>query len=116
MIAMGHARALVNIIDEELQLDIYKCIISEGLSVRQTEDLAKSAKQNTLKQKNTTTTTTTTTNTPLPFSVQQLSQEFERKMNYNSEIKLQKSGMGKLIISFKNEEELEHIIKCFQKE
>ena len=116
MIAMGHARALVNIIDEELQLDIYKCIISEGLSVRQTEDLAKSAKQNTLKQKNTTTTTTTTTNTPLPFSVQQLSQELERKMNYKSEIKLQKSGKGKLVISFKNEEELEYIIKCFQKE
>ena len=112
MIAMGHARALVNILDEELQLDLYKCIISEGLSVRQTEALAKTAKQNTLKQKN----TKSTTNTPLPFSVQQLSQELERKMNYKSEIKLQKSGNGKLIISFKNEEELEHIIKCFQKE
>jgi len=112
MIAMGHAKALINILDEELQLEIYKCIISEGLSVRQTEDLAKSAKQNTPKQKN----TKSIPNTPLPFTVQQLYQELERKMNYNSEIKLQKSGKGKLIISFKNEEELEHIIKCFQKE
>jgi ParB family chromosome partitioning protein len=111
MIAMGHAKALINILDEELQLEIYKCIISEGLSVRQTEDLAKSAKQNTPKQKN----TKSIPNTPLPFTVQQLYQELERKMNYNSEIKLQKSGKGKLIISFKNEEELEHIIKCFQK-
>jgi len=112
MIAMGHARALVNILDEEIQLDLYKCIISEGLSVRQTEGLAKSAKQKTLKQKD----PKSITNTPLPFSVQQLSQELERKMNYKSEIKLQKSGKGKLVISFKNEEELEYIIKCFQKE
>jgi len=109
---MGHARALVNILDEQLQLEIYKCIISEGLSVRQTEGLAKRAKQITPKQKS----SKSTTNTPLPFSVQQLSQELERKMNYKSEIKLQKSGKGKLIISFKNEDELEHIIKCFQKE
>ena len=75
MIAMGHAKALINILDEELQLEIYKCIISEGLSVRQTEDLAKSAKQNTPKQKN----TKSIPNTPLPFTVQQLYQELEKK-------------------------------------
>jgi len=112
MISMGHARALVNVLDEELQLDIYKCILSEGLSVRQTEELAKGAKNSPLKQKS----SKSGSGTPLPFSVQQLSQELERKMNYSSEIQLQKGGKGKLIISFKNEDELEDIIKCFQKD
>ena len=112
MISMGHARALVNVLDEELQLDIYKCILSEGLSVRQTEELAKGAKNSPLKQKS----SKSGSGTPLPFSVQQLSQELERIMNYSSEIQLQKGGKGKLIISFKNEDELEDIIKCFQKD
>ena len=112
MIAIGHAKALINIIDEKLQLEIYKSIISEGLSVRQAETLSKNAKLNTVQQKN----TKTSTKPLLPFSLQQLSQKLEKKINYKSEIKIQKSGKGKLIISFKNEEELEHIIKCFQKE
>jgi hypothetical protein len=29
-------------------------------------------------------------------------------------VKLQKNGNGTLIISFKNEDELEHIMQCFQ--
>ena len=63
-----------------------------------------------------TTNTKKTQKTPLPFSLQQISQEFERKTNFNTEIKLLKNGKGKLIITFKNEEQLEHLIQCFQSE
>ena len=108
MIGMGHARALVNIEDDNEQLSLYKQIIIESLSVRQTEQLAQNIK--TKQQKN----TSSSKKAPLPFSIQQISKELERKVNCNTEIKLQKNGKGKLIISFKDEKQLEHIVKCFQ--
>ena len=40
-ISTGHAKALVSVIDEERQLSIAKKVVREGLSVRQTEKLAK---------------------------------------------------------------------------
>jgi len=110
MISMGHARTLVNISDEEAQLDLYKAILSNNLSVRQTEELAQGVKINLTNS----TSKPITKKAPLPFSIQQLTKKFEEKLNSKTEVKLQKSGKGKLIISFKNEEELEHIIQCFQ--
>jgi len=112
MISMGHARTLVNITDDEAQLNLYKEILTENLSVRQTEQLTQGVK-NTLKK---TTTKTISSTAPLPFSIQQLTKDFEEKLNSKTEVKLQKNGKGKLIISFKNEDELEHIIQCFQNE
>ena len=40
-ISMGHARAIVNIEDVALQLEVFKKIVSEGLSVRKVEDLVR---------------------------------------------------------------------------
>lgn len=108
MIGIGHARALINIEDDTQQLDLYKQIIIEELSVRQTEQLAQNLKTKSTKKNK------STQAKPLPFSVQQISKEFERKTNCNTEIKLHKNGKGKLIISFKDQEQLEHIVKCFQ--
>ena len=110
MISMGHARTLVNIAEEEAQLDLYKAILTDSLSVRQTEQVAQGVK-NTLKKPS---AKTSSSKAPLPFSIQQLTKDFEVKLNTKTEIKLQKNGKGKLIISFKNENELEHIIQCFQ--
>ena len=110
MITMGHARSLVNILDEEAQLNLYKAILKGSLSVRQTEQLAQGLKNSLNKTK----AKAATNSSPLAFSIQHLTKEFEEKINSKTEIKLQKNGKGKLIISFKNEEELEHIIQCFQ--
>ena len=108
MISMGHARTLVNIVDDENQLNLYKTILTENLSVRQTEQLAQGVKKKVTKSK------PTINKPPLPFSIQQLIKDFEQKVNTKTEVKLQKNGKGKLIISFKNEEELEHIFQCFR--
>lgn len=45
-IGMGHARALVNIENIDQQLDIFKRIIKDDLSVRKVEELAKKLKSN----------------------------------------------------------------------
>jgi len=112
MISMGHARTLVNIEDETSQLELYKEILAGSLSVRQTEELVQGVKRSIKTFVN----TSSKLKSPLPFSVQQLTKEFEAKIKSKTEVKLQKNGKGKLIISFKDEEELEHIIQCFQNE
>ncbi len=52
-ISMGHARAIINIEDVALQLEIFKKIIAEELSVRKVEDLVRQVgvQKSTAKQK-----------------------------------------------------------------
>jgi len=109
MISMGHARALVNIDDEERQLALYKEILTEKLSVRQTELLAQGLKENnqsSMKAKK--------VSSPLPFSFQQINQQFSKSLDSETDIKVGRNGKGKLIISFNSEEDLERIVACFQ--
>ena len=45
MIDMGHARALLSVENASVQLELYKAIVAEGLSVRKVEELARSMAQ-----------------------------------------------------------------------
>jgi len=113
MIGIGHAKTLLNIDDEKQQLELYKNIITNSLSVRQTESFAKNLRLSNIDQIN---KSKKSNRTPIPFSFQQLSIEFERRTNCKTEINLEKSGKGKLIISFENEEQLQHLLECVQSE
>ena len=113
MIGIGHAKTLLNIEDENQQLQLYKNIITNSLSVRQTETIAKKLKSSYDVQIN---KSNSPHKTPPPFSIQQLSNEFERITSCKTEINMQKNGKGKLIVSFKNEEQLQHLIECLQSE
>src|SRR5690606_30890376 len=50
MISMGHGRAIIAIDDLELQLEIYEKVISDNLSVRETESLIRSYKKPSAKK------------------------------------------------------------------
>ena len=113
MIGIGHAKTLLNIEDENQQLELYKNIITNSLSVRQTESIAKKLKSSDDGQIN---KSNSPHKTPPPFSIQKLSNEFERITSCKTEINMQKNGKGKLIVSFKNEEQLQHLIKCLKSE
>lgn len=41
----GHARAIAGLVDAKLMVDVYKTILSEGASVRRTEDLVRRVKE-----------------------------------------------------------------------
>ena len=43
-VTMGHGRALVNVDDKKVQLEIYELILSKNLSVRQTEKIVRGTK------------------------------------------------------------------------
>ena len=59
-ISMGHGRAIINIEDQDIQTDIYQKIVSQNLSVRETEALVKNYHES-LKPKAATNTKTATT-------------------------------------------------------
>lgn len=104
MIGMGHARALINIKDEDKQLEIYTDTVERGLSVRDVENLAKSAKDtkpgNTRKSPST-----------LPENYAQMQLELTNTLNTKTTLKRAANGKGKIIISFKSDEDLERILK-----
>lgn len=103
-ISMGHGRALINIDDQDIQSGIYQKIISQNLSVRETETLVKNY-QESLKPK---------------LAKQKMNgfviEETDKKniTNYfgaNVEVKLAANGKGKIAIPFHSEADFNRILK-----
>lgn len=107
-ISMGHGRAIINIEDQDIQADIYQKIVSQNLSVRETETLVKNY-QESLK--------------PAPakpakgtaFTID----ESEKKVigNYfgtKVDVKVAGNGKGKITIPFHSEEDFNRIIKLIK--
>ena len=92
-IDMGHARAILGSPSPEQQLDIYKKILQNDLSVRKVEELVTNAKQEAKSPKS--------VHTKYEKQQQLLEQKLGRKVKISS---------SQLTISFKNEEELNQLI------
>jgi len=99
-ITMGHGRALVNIEDSKLQLDLYKQIVKKGLSVRAIETLVKSFRN---------TKTNFTNSYSSPF-IKQAAEELEIIFDTSVSITSNNQGKGVLKITFESQEKLQHII------
>ena len=98
---MGHGRALINIDDKKLQIEIYKQIISSKLSVRQTEKIVRGNKI----------LTSNNSNSDVSKIYLDATNKFEKL--FNSKVTLKESNKGKvtLSISFKSINELYSILK-----
>ncbi len=104
-ISMGHARALVNIEDEKVQVALSRRIIKEELSVRQVEEIVKEGKEETslaLKKGKV---------SDLSFSQQKIKDDLSGFLKTNVQLKSNSKGKGKLTIPFTSEKELERIIE-----
>jgi ParB family transcriptional regulator, chromosome partitioning protein len=107
-ITMGHGRAIINIENQDIQTDIYQKIVSQNLSVRDTEALVKNY-QESLK--------------PKPAGKQK-SAGFEiadsEKNTFNTyfgtkvDVKIAGNGKGKITIPFHSEEDFHRIIKLIK--
>lgn len=104
-ISMGHARALLTLEHEELQVEAAKTIVDRGLSVRDTEKLVKSIlnpKQAKL---------------PIPSSEDavytKISDQLKEIMGTKVSINHKKGGKGKIEIEYYSQEELERILELF---
>ena len=99
-ITMGHGRALVNINDSKLQIDLYKKIVKKGLSVRGVESLVKNLRD---------TKTKSSDNYLSPF-INQAAEELKIILGTSVSVSSNKQGKGILKINFTSQEELQHIL------
>ena len=99
VITMGHARALLNLPGENEQIELYKRILKNGLSVRQTEAFAKEVKQPKTKQSE-----------PKQPGVVDLESQLRGYFDAPVAIQLNEKGKGKIQISFDSDEDLQRII------
>lgn len=110
-IDMGHARAMISIDDPEVQLALYEQIITQGLSVRNVEELARNALagEEVKPQEEAPSPQPSRKILPEEFKIlkEHLSSFFQTKvkLTYNEE-----SGKGKITIPFQSEGELESIM------
>ncbi|MFT4754608.1 MAG: ParB family chromosome partitioning protein [Salibacteraceae bacterium] len=103
-ISMGHARALLSAKSDELQLGIYKRILSAGLNVRQVEQLVKADK---VAKK----TTDSLKKAALSFEQQSNYLELQRIVRNKVDIKKDPAGKGKITINFKNNADLTRVLE-----
>ncbi len=110
LIDMGHARALLSVENTSVQLELYKAIITEGLSVRKVEELARSMAQAPAKEAKKV-ARSSAQRQEYNLLRKHLSNFFGLKVQFTCDDK----GKGKIGIPFKNEEELERIIALLDK-
>ena len=100
-LSMGHGRALINVDDKKLQIEIYEQIISSKLSVRQTEKIARGNKA------------LASNNSSSDVSKIYLDATNKFEKLFNSKVTLKENSKGKVSLSttFKSINELYSIIK-----
>lgn len=102
-ISMGHGRAIINIEDQAVQLEIYEKIISNKLSVRQTEALVKNYHTNKAVK--------VPEKKELPSYIQKGAKEFSEYFGHKINVKISKNGKGNISIPFHSEEDFNRILK-----
>ncbi|AUP78345.1 ParB/RepB/Spo0J family partition protein [Flavivirga eckloniae] len=109
-ISMGHGRAIINIEDTTIQLDIYKKILANKLSVRETESLVRN--YNDTQEVEVSPKKETVDETPkfIKKGITTFSEYFGHKID----VKVSKNGKGKITIPFHSEEDFNRIKKLVE--
>lgn len=107
-ISMGHGRAIINIENQDIQTNIYQKIVSQNLSVRDTEALVKKH-QESLKPK------PVTKSKLESFEINDTHKNvFNNYFGTQVELKTTGKGKGKITIPFQSEEDFKRIIKLIK--
>jgi ParB family chromosome partitioning protein len=107
-ISMGHGRAIINVEDLDVQAQMYQKIVSQNLSVRETETLVKNYHESLLPKSNT------------PSKSAAFEIDDEQQHSFNSyfgtkvDLKVDPKGKGKITIPFHSQEDLNRIIKLIK--
>ena len=109
-ISMGHGRALITVEDQTIQLDIYEKILSNKLSVRETESFVRD--YNTLEDNQT--PIKKSENEDMPKFVKKGITAFSEYFGHKIDVKVSKNGKGKITIPFHSEEDFNRIKKLVQ--
>ena len=105
-ITMGHAKALINIDNEDRQLAIFALALESELSVRQIEELARGEKVKV-------TPKVSRVEKPLTIEDKTIAKELDKIFNKSYSFKRNAKGGGLLTLNFSNDTELKHIVSFF---
>ncbi|MBI2721422.1 MAG: ParB/RepB/Spo0J family partition protein [Bacteroidetes bacterium] len=105
-ITMGHAKALINIENEDRQLAIFALTLEQELSVRQIEEIARGEKIKL-------TPKVTRVEKPLTTEDKVITKQLDKIFNKSYQFKRDSKGGGKISLNFSNDNELQHIISFF---
>jgi len=101
-ISMGHARALINVTDPDIQLGILRKIIARDLSVRQVEELVRNIQvQPQIAKKDP---------EELPEFFSSTAVELRDKLGTNVNIRRNNNGKGHIVISFESDQDFSRIL------
>ena len=110
-ISMGHARALVNIKDSDMQLMIYEEILKNEFSVRRVEEIVRNYNEEG--------TSLPTESHPkkekFPIEYQDLQNHLNKFFQSKIDFKMDQVGKGKITIPFSSPQELERILGILDK-
>ena len=117
-ISMGHARAIINVTSHDWQMEIYQRTITEGLSVRAVENLAKQGSPKNKNEKKAVDALKFGEDEPLPISkhfaeFKNFGDMIARKFKANVEIKPLGGEKGSIVIEFENRDHFKEILKQF---
>ncbi len=104
-ISMGHARALVNVKNQDTQINIFRDALNNGFTVREIEQVVKDFGDSSY------TKTSRNRSKTLPsFEHQKLANDISNKIGKDVKLKVSKSGKGKIEIPFNSNDDLHQII------
>ncbi len=107
IISMGHAKAIMTLEHRDRQISLLKKIVKNSLSVRQTEQIAKEMMQDKEPKKQ-------IIDEEYPESYTRLVERLEGFFSQEISIKKSPKGDGKIVIGFKNDEEIDAILAKFE--
>lgn len=109
-ISMGHGRALITVEDQSIQLDIYEKILSNKLSVRDTEVLVRNYNNDETVEA----PAKKEANHAMPNFVKTGISTFSEYFGHKIDVKVSKNGKGKITIPFHSEEDFNRIKKLVE--
>ena len=101
-ISMGHARAMINIIEPADQLRILKKIIANDLSVRQVEEEVRRLNKDVPKEEQ--------KKAEVPVFLKESAEQLKLKLDTAVNIRRNNNGKGQIVISFESDQDFSRIL------
>lgn len=113
-ITYGHARALINLPSEEVQVELLNKIIDKSLSVRKVEQLVRMYNESSGKELKRKTATIKTRILTVDANLSNVEDKLRKIFGTKVICRQKKDGSGELIIEYYSSEELERLFELFE--
>ncbi len=107
-ISMGHARTLLSVEQEAAKLRLLKLILDEGLSVRHIEQMVREMNHPEDRKRK-------RKSPDLPEKYKTISSELSNLFGAKVSLKRNNKGAGSIVIPFKDDEDLAHVVSVLEK-